>query len=393
MISAVVDYMPLSLLDFISHFIFLFFYKKKEIINRKKNTLYGSSCRSLFHTLIEYILSQKKNSTILVSPIHHTSFINIIELFFLPENITVLPMNEFYNKIIITPEISDKKYDICVVSHLFGQDLDTSELDKLTHKEECVFIEDRVQGGEFKQKFSNPIFDIVLYSCGMDKKPCALGGGIMYSRNKGLDIILEMEKKIKTYRKETRVDRFMFLVQKIPTYILYNCKFIICLVLLFMRLARIDLYKFICYYRKKNPGFMHNHYNIEPHYSTLESINYSLNNIGYIETEQRYTGFIFSYLLDHHRIKNIFIPWKKDSNLLSIYNTIQVKDRDTFIKYLNDNYIPVIDNPTYKLFSFDYKHKQKDWEFNNSLVYLPTLYKMPFWEIKELVEILSNYNK
>ena len=78
---------------------------------------------------------------------------------------------------------------------------------------------------------------------------------------------------------------------------------------------------------------------------------------------------------------------------LSIYNTIQVKDRDTFIKHLSYNNIPVIDNPTYKLFNFDYENKQKDIDFNTSLVYLPTLYKMPFWEIKELVEIIKTHNK
>lgn len=392
MISAVVDYMPLSFLDFISHFVFLFFYTKTEIINRKKNTLYGSSCRSLFHTLIEYVCSGKQGQTILVTPILHTSFRNIIELFFEPENITVLPMNECYNKIIITHEIASNKYDICVVSHLFGQDLDTSELDKLNYKDECVFIEDRVQGGEFSKKFSDPIFDLSLYSCGMDKKPCALGGGIVYSRNKGLDIILEMEKRIRTYRTETRSDRFLFLVKKIPTYLIYNCKIFICLVLLFFRLARIDLYKFICYYRKKNPGFMHDDYNIEPHDSTLHSIQYSLKNTEYIETEQKYSGFVFSYLLEHHNSLDC-IPWKKNTHLLSIYNTIQVKDRDTFIKHLSYNYIPVIDNPTYKLFNFDYENKQKDMDFNNSLVYLPTLYKMPFWEIKELVEIIKTHNK
>jgi hypothetical protein len=392
MISAVVDYMPLSFLDFISHFIFLFFYKKTEIINRKKNTLYGSSCRSLFHTLIEYVCSVKPESTILVTPILHTSFRNIIELFFEPENITVLPMNEFYNKIIVTPEIASKKYDISVVAHLFGQDLDTSELDKLNYKDECLFIEDRVQGGEFTQKFSNPIFDMSLYSCGMDKKPCALGGGIVYSRNRGLDIILEMEKRIRTYRKETRADRFVFLAKKIPTYIIYNCKFVICLVLLFFRLAKIDLYKFICQYRKKNPGFMHDGYNIEPHYSTLHSIQYSLKNTDYIEKEQRYSGFVFSYLLENYKIRDC-IPWKKEMVPLSIYNTIQVKDRDTFIKHLSYNNIPVIDNPTYKLFNFDYENKQKDIDFNTSLVYLPTLYKMPFWEIKELVEIIKTHNK
>lgn len=104
MISAGLDYLPLSFFDFILHFTYLFIYNKSEIINRKKNTLYGSSCRSLFHTIIKKLLDKKDNQKILVSPIHHTSFRNIIELFFEPQNITVLPMNENYNKVLVTPE-------------------------------------------------------------------------------------------------------------------------------------------------------------------------------------------------------------------------------------------------------------------------------------------------
>jgi len=44
-----------------------------------------------------------------------------------------------------------------------------------------------------------------------------------------------------------------------------------------------------------------------------------------------------------------------------------------------------------KKYLFD-KLKEQDENFNNSLVYIPTLYNMPFWEIKELVEIIKSYN-
>jgi hypothetical protein len=392
MISAGLDYLPLSFLDFLLHFTYLFIYNKSEIINRKKNTLYGSSCRSLFHTIIKKLLDKKDNQKILVSPIHHTSFRNIIELFFEPQNITVLPMNENYNKVLVTPEIANNHYDICVISHLFGQDLDTSELEKLQDKENCLFIEDRVQGGEFKQKFSDMLFDISLYSCGMDKKPCALGGGIMYARKNGLDIILEASEEIKTYKQETRFDRFLFILKKIPTYIIYNCKFIITIILLVFKIFSLDLYKFICYYRKKNPGFMHDNYNLQPCSSTLKSIQYSLENVNQIEKEEKYKGFVYSFLLERQNIKNECIPWDRGKDLLTIYNTIVVKNKELFINHLNYNNIPVIDNPTYKLFNFDYDTKEQDESFNNSLVYIPTLYNMPFWEIKELVEIIKSYN-
>ena len=41
---------------------------------------------------------------------------------------------------------------------------------------------------------------------------------------------------------------------------------------------------------------------------------------------------------------------------------------------MNNINIPVIDNPTYKLFNFDYPTKNTDMIFNDSLVYIPTLY-------------------
>ena len=79
-------------------------------------------------------------------------FICLIELFFDKEDITILPLNENYNKIEVTNDILSKNYDLCVITHLFGQDLDTSELYKLKkNNSNCIFIEDRVQGGSFKK--------------------------------------------------------------------------------------------------------------------------------------------------------------------------------------------------------------------------------------------------
>tara|TARA_B100000787_G_C16194691_1_gene299895 strand:- start:2205 stop:3047 length:843 start_codon:yes stop_codon:yes gene_type:complete len=279
---------------------------------------------------------------------------------------------------------------------MFGQDLDTSELEKLQNKERCLFIEDRVQGGEFNKKYSSSIFDISLYSCGMDKKPCALGGGILYARKNGLDLIIDTSNEIKTYKKETKLDRFLFLLKKIPTYLLYNCKFIIGVMLMLFRIFKIDLYKFACYYRKTNPGFMHDNYNLQPCESTLQSIQHALQNTEIIEKEQKLKSFYFLHLLEKFKIKNTSLPWTVDTrpgqHLLCIYNTLVIKNQTRFINQLNSRYIPVIENPTYKLFTFDYETKSQDEDFNNSLVYLPTLYNMPLWEIKELAGIINSYN-
>ena len=47
-----------------------------------------------------------------------------------------------------------------------------------------VIIEDRVQGGSLDKPFSHECVDLSFYSMGMDKRPCALGGGFVNIRNK-----------------------------------------------------------------------------------------------------------------------------------------------------------------------------------------------------------------
>ena len=214
MISSIVDTLPLSFIDFIYHFIFLLTSKKINLVDENKQRLYGSSCRSLLYTFLEEFCENTKDANIIVTPIQHTSFRNIIEQFFGPDQITILSMNEEYNKIIVTDEVlnATKNYDLCIVTHLFGQDLDTTDLIRLDSKHRCIFLEDRVQGGEFEMMFSSDLFHYSLYSCGMDKTPCALGGGVMYSRPnnfKRMNLIKKLELRIKGYRDETRGDRFM----------------------------------------------------------------------------------------------------------------------------------------------------------------------------------------
>ena len=117
MISSMFDYIPLSLSCIVKHVGFLFKNTEPEIINKEKQVIYGYSCRSLFYTLLDVldIKSKHKNRTILVSPIHHTSWRNIIEFFFDKKQITILPMNKSYNKVLVPEEIYSKSYDICII--------------------------------------------------------------------------------------------------------------------------------------------------------------------------------------------------------------------------------------------------------------------------------------
>jgi len=255
------SYIPLSFSCIVKHIGFLFTNTTPELINKKQLVIYGYSCRSLFYTLLDVLHETRygnKKLNILVSPIHHTSWRDIIEFFFDKDEITILPMNNDYNKIMVSKEIYSKSYDICIISHIFGQDIDTTELDKINS--DCVFIEDRVQGGKFSKKYSSNLFDMSFYSCGMDKSPYALGGGLMYYKSNCSDIVELIDKKIKTYKKETRLDRSIFLVKKLPTYILYNFRNILYIFIWFIRIFGIDLQDCINSYRKINPGFTHTNY-------------------------------------------------------------------------------------------------------------------------------------
>lgn len=398
MVSSLIDYIPLSVLCIGKHIGFLFTSGKwawghgiePEIVNKEEQVIYGYSCRSLFYTLLDVIVKKKnnKNIKILVSPLHHTSWRNIIEYFFDDKQITVLPMNKTYNKVLVPEEIYSKSYDICIITHMFGQDIDTTELSKVN--QDCLFIEDRVQGGTFSKKYSSPRFDMSLYSCGMDKTPCALGGGLLYYKSHYTDIADLIHNQVKTYKKETIQDRSIFLIKKIPTYILYNFRSLFYIFRLFIIFIGLDLQYCIKYYRKINPGFTHTNYNILPHDSTLNSIIYSMKNFRSIETEQVVSHTIYKGYLDIYNLFDKHYPWCNGKQL-TIYNAVTVENKIQFITFCNNRYVPVLENPTYKLFTFEYSNKHIDNTFNDSIVFIPSIYNLPPNKLKQLSLLLMDW--
>ena len=122
-------------------------------------------------------------------------------------------------------------------------------------KHDCVFIEDRVQGGKILNS-TNDIFDVSFYSCGMDKRPVALGGGFVNvkQRNDELNELIDyIHVQTNSYKEETALRRFLFLIKKIPTFLLYNCKPFIFSFIKVLNLMNLSLLEFAMYYRKSNP--------------------------------------------------------------------------------------------------------------------------------------------
>ena len=77
-----------------------------------------------------------------------------------------------------------------------------------------------------------------------------------------------------------------------------------------------------------------------------------------------------------------------------MYNTISIYNpeyRQRFIDHFNNKYITIIENPTYKLFNHDYKNKNQDRMFTDSLVYIPSLYNMTESEIVYLSDLIHEY--
>ncbi|NPD88826.1 MAG: hypothetical protein HGN29_08870 [Asgard group archaeon] len=387
-IKAAPDYLPLSILEFIRHFANLLTRKKYNLwINYDYYTkIIGYSCRSLFEVCMEYF--HKDDLTIATSPLHHTSFRNIIERFVKPENIHIIKLNSNYNEIEKIPEM--EKCDLVIITHLFGQDMDLSCLLEFKEKHNCIIIEDRVQGGTLDLEFSTDIVDISLYSMAMDKRPVALGGGFMNIINKREKLIEDAKKRIETLPREKRRKRFFDLLKKIPTYIIYNSRTFLFIVMNIIRFLsvfsrRISLLKITISYRTKNPGFSHFDYMLKPSNALLKSMFKKFENYEKMEKLYREKFTLFFNCFSPNII-SYFFPWIKDYACLTPYNTILIEEHlvDQFLEFLNNDFVFCIPKPTYKVFNFSYENDSIDKKFNIGIIYLPSLANMKLKEIKYL---------
>jgi len=399
MIRSALDYIPISNSAFLGSVVDSFnpFRPDAFIKCKNKETILGYSCRSLFDTIMNYYKNKNNNLKILTTPIHHTSFRNIIEKYVEPNNIFILDMNESFNEITALPKsLKNNQIDLCIISHMFGQDLKMNIIKNFKiNNPNCIIIEDRVQGGHFYKEFSHDFIDIALYSTGMDKKPCALGGGFVYIKNnfyKNEELKIYVKNKINNYPQQYFYHRIINLFKKIPTFLLYNSKLILGGIFKIFNFFNIDINNFAAKYRKKYPGFFHNDYNKNPSNGTLTSIYKSLKRVSDIEYQYYTVSNKFFNALDK-KTKKKFFPWVKNDYLLTPYNTISVENTDDFCNFLKKNNIISHKNPTWKIFNFEYKNSDYYETFNNSLVYIPSLPIMNDSEINFLANKIKEYYK
>ena len=56
-------------------------------------------------------------------------------------------------------------------------------------------------------------------------------------------------------------------------------------------------------------------------------------------------------------------------------------------------HFPIIENPTWKVFNFNYKNSERYKKFNDSLIYIPSLPIMKNFEIKYLADKIEKYHQ
>ncbi len=394
-IKAAPDYLPIGFFSFFRHFFDLFTIKTFDLwIENKDYTMQlGFSCRALFEACMCHY--NRKDLVVATTPLHHTSFRNILERFVKPENIHIIEFNKDYNGIAKIPDIN--RCDLIVITHLFGQDLDLSVLSDFKKKHNCIIIEDRVQGGTLDKKFSNEVVDISIYSMGMDKKPIALGGGFMFIRNKYQELIEDVKRTVETSPTEKLRKRFGDLLKKVPTYFFYNSRLFIAFFFDIFDIVgffnnNVSLLKFTKSYRTKNPGFNHYNYMLKPSNALLKSMYKNLDNYKKMEAlyTRKYRIFYDSF---SPKLLHKFFPWNRGDPVLTPYNTILMEDSlvDQFLEFLTENKIPCITNPTYKMFNHSYEGDQKHKKFNDGIVYLPSPAIMKQKEIKFLAEKIEEF--
>jgi hypothetical protein len=384
MFSRVPDAIPISFSSYLKNFFNLFSFNNSKInsktcVNDNYTRINGYSCRTLFEILCNSLNTEKNFA---ITPIHHTSWRNIIQKYINNDNISIIELNDKMNN------LEDKDYsniDFIIISHLFGQDFDMEYIAKQKEKYNFIIIEDRVQGGSLDKPFSHECVDLSFYSMGIDKRPCSLGGGFVNIKNKHNELISDLiDFELKP---ESNFERFKNLIKKFPTILIYNYSWFYKIIFyLSYYIFNNNLVDSIKYYRKKNPGFEHDDYMKEP--SNALNLSMFQNKNNYIEIEKnmidKYTRFFNMITID--KKENNFM-WMKNSKPLTLYNNIYINNNELINRFNKDN-IPYVQNPTWKTLDLS---NEKYNEFINNMYYLPCLYNMKYEEIILLGLYISDF--
>lgn len=353
-----------------------------EVDNYK--TVYGYCARQLFESFIN---SYKKNAHVIgVSPLLHTSFRNIIDKNFSPENIHIFDLDDDYNTV-IKPN-NDIKYDIIVITHIWGKYMNFDAIKNNTN-ENTIIVEDSILCGKYKYEFDKKS-DLIFHSCGMDKRRSSIIGGYVYIKSIHSEIIKNMVNNIESLSFPSRNDILKKITDISLLYGLYNIKIIQNIVKLYIYLNNKNLSDVVLSVRKNKPGFEHNNYMKRPIKLMIDT-NRSLINKEYaIEKLFITKNFHFLSNFTDSQLKKYFPHNYRNEHSCLPYNIIFMEEKyqDDFIEYFNSFNTCILNNPTYK--SFEHAN-EKTKKIVNEIMYLPNVYNMSIEELSLLAIKIKNF--
>lgn len=349
-VLGVPTYLPFGWLHFYHHLL-IYISQSKHSLN-DGNKLYGINAKSLFITALKAVQPSDKKLKILATPIHHKSFVTIMEKMFDTE-ISILELTDDFTKIIIDENLIEK-CDIIVVTHLFGRCFDLKYLSHLKRKYNKILIVDSVLAGE--NSFNTEI-DVNIYSCGQDKRPVSFGGGYCCVNNPSLKN--KMIKILYSYPEQSSRQRLFKLLNTMTIYTLYMNRNLHLLIFFFLRLTGIKLSSVVKTARKTNSGFELPEYLLRPNYNFCSAIyhetcnNYSCNRI-----ENIYSISWVCYLryFPPEMIKELYPYYTgcvASNPIILPYNQIRIPENqvEQFIDFCDNKMITATKNDNYSCMS------------------------------------------
>ena len=330
----------------------------KSLIHTVDNQriLIGFSCRSLFETGLTalkaspYFISKRDKSSslkIVTTPIHHKSYVAIMEK--MTDSIEVLSLTDNMTAIVLDHHAEEmiKTCDVIVVTHLFGQSFDLTELIALKNRYQKILIVDGVMAGARNATHTTLGIDLDIYSTGQDKRPVAVGGGYCIPRH---EAFAEMEAETLSYPVVGRLERLKKILNTFFLRVLYQHRPFHLFLLAAMKLFHIKLSNVTGVVRKSNPGFQHDGYLLCPNESMVQSVKLELPNV--LQMEDKYIACWKEYLtLLPNEAREAFYPfYHLDKPVIMPYNQIliPVGHEEKFLAFCDTHLIGCLGNQNYK---------------------------------------------
>lgn len=228
--------------------------------------------------------------------IHHLKILS--KQIFSQENIHIFDIDENYNNIIIPENKKNIKYDLIIVSHLWGKYLNITNI--TNNYTDAFIVEDVVLGGEYINEYNNNS-DLIFHSTGMDKRPTSIFGGYVQIKNIHNNLIKDINHSINKLNLPSRTEICKKIFDNIILNIIYNIRPIQNFIKLIINFTQTKLNNVVTKFRINKPGFSHNNYMRKPT-KLMTEINKSLYDTHY-DNEQIFIKKIKFFLYNSHKIK------------------------------------------------------------------------------------------